>query len=150
MATKILFPTDGSDAARRAAEMISDFARQTPDTTVTAVVVISPFHPETSDLDPDVIERQNAQMRRHADETLTDIASLFAARGVAHTTKTITGNPVSQAIADEAEAGGYTLIALGSHGMGMSKLDRRYVGSVAENVLRRVSLPTLVLPVHRG
>lgn len=148
MFRKILLPTDGSEAATRAAEMVASLISAADGVGVTLLVAIAPLSAERSDLDEGLIAQRNAQMRKSADEALKRAAQVFTDRGIVPSTKIIEGDPTSQAIADEVAGGGYDLVALGSRGMGMQKGDRRYIGSVTEHVVRRVDIPVLVLPVH--
>ena len=54
--------------------------------------------------------------------------------------------PVAQAILDAAERYGADLIVMGTHGR--TGLPRVLLGSVAETVLRRASVPVLVVPAR--
>jgi nucleotide-binding universal stress UspA family protein len=145
MFKRILFPTDGSAAALAAADQLAELLRSNHDTRVTIAVVIAPTNPDASDIEPDIIVRQNAAMRRTGQRAVDSSAARLARAGVPHTTRILEGDPVSKAIVREAQAG-YDLIAIGSRGMSMDEEDHHYIGSVAERVIRRSGLPVLVFP----
>jgi nucleotide-binding universal stress UspA family protein len=150
MFKRILVPTDGSDLSLLAAQHVADAAAGAPDVHVTVIVAIAPVDPEKSDLDEATVKRQNDHMRREAELALNRTAQVFDERNISHTARVIIGDPVSVAIADEADTGHYDLIAMASRGLGLPKTDHHYIGSVTEHVLRRVKVPVLVLPLHKG
>ncbi|MFM7320271.1 MAG: universal stress protein [Armatimonadota bacterium] len=145
MFERILFPTDGSEAALDAADLLARSLKSSPATRVTVLVVTAPTDPESSDLSPDLVEHRNASLRRTAQRALDATAARLARGGIAYATRILEGDPVSKVIADESRHG-YDLIAIGSRGMGMSEEDHHYLGSVAERVIRRAGLPVLVFP----
>jgi len=149
MFNKILLPTDASATAKTAAEIVANQIPAGSDTTVTIILVIQPLKPDETDFDEDVVERHNQKMQEKAQEALNLTARIFANRGIAHTAKIVEGDPVSTAIAHEAEIGDYDLIAMGSRGLGMAKNNLHYLGSVTEHVIRRVSIPVLVIPTAK-
>jgi nucleotide-binding universal stress UspA family protein len=145
MFERILFPTDGSEAALSAADQLAACLKGSAMSRVTVLVVTAPTDPDLSDLSPDLVERRNAGLRRRAQRALDATAARLARQGVAYTTRILEGDPVSKSIAEEARHG-YDLIAIGSRGMGMAEEDQHYLGSVAERVIRRTTLPILVFP----
>ncbi|HVK02331.1 MAG TPA: universal stress protein [Armatimonadaceae bacterium] len=148
MFKKVLVPTDGSPASLRAAEAVAALVAPAKDSVdVTLILAIAPIKPEETDLDADIVTRQNANMRQAAQRALDKTSAVFDEYGIKHDTRVIEGDPVSAAIASEAETGGYDVIAMGSRGMGMQKGDVHYIGSVTERVIRRVGVPVLVLPI---
>ena len=148
MFKNILATTDGSATAQRAAQEVAALAAGVADAHVTVVLAINPLDSSTSDYDEETITRYNARMRGKAEEALRAAANIFQERNVSCTTKVIEGDPVSLAVAREAESGAYDIVAMGSRGLGMQKNDLHYLGSVTEHVIRRVSIPVLVLPTH--
>jgi len=148
MFKRVLLPTDGSAAALCAAEFVADLAAQN-DAHVNLVVAIAPYSTEKTDWAPEVVDRQNAHMREQAELALEKSARPFIEKGVSHATHIIEGDPVSAAIAEETQNGQYDAIAMASRGLGMARSDRNYIGSVTEHVIRRVSIPVLVVPLHK-
>ncbi len=148
MFKKVLVPTDGSATALRAAEIIAETIGSEPGVEVTLVLAIAPLRPGETDYDDEIVDRHNASMRDRAESTLQATAHVFQRHGIGCNTKVIEGDPVSLALAHEAE-NGYDIIAMGSRGMGMQKSDLHYLGSVTEHVIRRSNIPVLVIPTHR-
>ena len=148
MFKKILVPTDGSATAQRAAQEVAALASRVSDVHVTVVLAINPLDTGTSDYDEETVARYNTRMREKAEEALRAAAKIFGEHNVACATKIIEGDPVSLAVAKEAESGNYDILAMGSRGLGMQKNDLHYLGSVTEHVIRRVSIPVLVIPTH--
>jgi len=148
MFKNILATTDGSATAQRASQEVAALAAGVADAHVTVVLAINPLDSSTSDYDEETIAHFNTRMRGKAEEALRAAAKIFQERNVACTTKVIEGDPVSLAVAQEAESGTYDIVAMGSRGLGMQKNDLHYLGSVTERVIRRVSIPVLVLPTH--
>jgi nucleotide-binding universal stress UspA family protein len=148
MFKNILLPTDGSTLALRAAEIVAEQATTVPGAHVTIAVAIALGDINHSDLDEEVLKRQNERIRHHAEDALKTVAAIFERRGVAHAIKVLEGDPTSAAVATEAETGNYDLIVMSSRGLGMSRSDPHYAGSVTEHVIRRVNIPVLVIPQH--
>lgn len=146
MFKKILVPTDGSQAALYAAETIAVRLTPVDNAQITVVVVIAPMDWNLTDFDAEFIGEQNRQMRLNAERVLAKTVDIFARHGIAHTSKILEGNPVSAAIACEAREGDYDLIAMSSRGMSRQADSLHYMGSVTEHIIRRVSMPVLVIP----
>jgi len=149
MLRKILFPTDGSGPAMLAAENLAELIENLSDSHVTIAIAVEPFSADTSDYDEDTVVVQNAKMRQRAQAALAATARIFENKSIRHAVKIVEGDPVSAALATEAEAGQYDVIAMGSRGLGMQKSDLHYLGSVTEHVIRRVPIPVLVIPIHK-
>lgn len=147
MFKKILLPSDGSEAALKATRTVAELLVSTRNAQVTVVVVTLPPDTESTDFDLEFVEAHNTQIRRQAELALEKTSRILVERDIAHTSKILTGNPVSAVIAQEAKNGNYDLIAMSSRGLGQQKDKLRYMGSVTEHVIRRVSIPVLVLPV---
>lgn len=147
MFKKILVPTDGSRTSLRAAETIAKAIGEGAD--VTLVLAIAPLRPEDTDYDEEIVDRHNAAMRERAECTLKTTCQVFSRHGIECTVKVIEGDPVSAAIAREANENHYDAIAMGSRGLGMQKTDLHYLGSVTEHVIRRTGTPVLVIPTHK-
>jgi len=149
MLRNILLPTDGSSSAMVAAETLADLISDPTQTRVTVAIAIEPLSAETTDYDEEIINRQNAKMRERAQAAVDATSRIFARKSIETVTKVVEGDPVSAALADEAAAGQYDIIAMGSRGLGMQKNNQHYLGSVTEHVIRRVGIPVLVIPVHK-
>ena len=135
----VLVPTDGSEPARAALEhAITTF----PDATVTLLHVIDPaltmYRGEISYDYQRLIELETERA-----ETFLDAAQEFAdEHDVSVTTEILLGTPV-RSIVEFATENDVDQIVLGSHGR--SGVSRVLLGSVAEQVGRRASVPVTVV-----
>jgi len=150
MFKNVLVPTDGSATALRAAHECAALLTANPELKVTVVLAIAPLTPEQTDYAEETINNINTRMQSQAEAALAATCRAFSENGITCETKVIQGDPVSRAIADESVQGKYDLIVMGSRGMGMQKNDLHYLGSVTEHTIRRVSIPVLVVPTHKG
>ncbi|MBC8135495.1 MAG: universal stress protein, partial [Fibrella sp.] len=94
------------------------------------------------------VAQENSRLRARAEETLAATVALFAERGIITTPRIIEGSPASAVIAEEACRGRYDLLVMTSRGLGAGRSERYYLGSVTENVLKKVDTPVLVIPIH--
>jgi nucleotide-binding universal stress UspA family protein len=95
---------------------------------------------------PDVVRGQVAAEQRSWHQKLQQHAEELRAAGVETTALMLQGATVETLIA-EAEKLGAGLIVLGSHGHGA--VYDQLVGSVAEGVVRRSTVPVLLVPTRR-
>jgi len=144
---RILFPTDGSAASLEAADAVARFTSPQGRLDVTVVVVISPITVEQSDCRADYLEQHDAWLRREAQEAADRAIQRLRASGAICTTKILEGRPVSAVLAKEVASGQYDLVVMSSRGLGHHQDALRYVGRVTEHLIRRVSIPVLVVPV---
>jgi nucleotide-binding universal stress UspA family protein len=144
----IMYPTDGSAASLRAASAVTRLTSPQSRLNVTIVVVVSPLTAEQTDCQADFLERHNAWLRGEAQLIADRAVERFRASGVVCTTKVLEGRPVSAVLAKEASSGKYELVVMSSRGMGHKEDTLRYVGRVTEHMIRRVSIPVLVVPVE--
>lgn len=146
MFQRILFPSDGSQAACHAAAVTATKLADQQGAYVVCIVAISPTDPEETDLDEAIVGAQNDHARQQAARLAEEAAETFRRAGVACESKVLEGRPISAVIAREAQTGVYDAVAMGSRGMGGQKGDLDYFGSVTEHVIRRVSVPVIVIP----
>lgn len=143
MYPRILVPVDGSEASRCGlAEAIRLAAPERSTLVLLHVVDLPPASPHGTD----GVGREQlmALLARRARETLDSAVDQARAGGVPHETVLVesTGAPACEAIVDHAVLQGCALIAMGSHGRrGMRRLA---MGSDAEQVVRRATVPVLV------
>ena len=126
---RIFCPIDFSDASRAAMELAADLARRfgAELTLLHAKATSSMLQAAQSE------PGQLAEWQREAEGL-----------GAPHVeTSTVAGEPET-AIVNAATAGGFDLVVMGTHGR--TGRDHALIGSVAENVVRRSSVP--VLTVH--
>ena len=143
--SRILVPTDFSTGAEEAAVVAAAFARQVGGTIELLHVYNPPsiLLPDGSTFAPTPAQLVEASER--ADSALADACRALVARigdGVRVESSSRIG-----AAADEivrlAGSGKYDLVVMGTHGR--TGLRRLVVGSVAEKVLRRASIPVLTV-----
>ncbi|SDJ90733.1 universal stress protein [Natronorubrum texcoconense] len=137
MSDRILVPYDGSPPAKKALEYA--FEKFT-DSDVTALYVVPvpdgyrEMFVETEERVP--VDEESGQT------ILEDAAELAAESGHELQTELDTGKP-DHVIVEHAADEGYDTIVMGSHGRaGVSRL---LLGSVAENVVRRATVPVVVV-----
>jgi len=142
MLRSILVPFDGSPFSASALPMAAGLAARHGATlhllaAYTPIVVPLPFA-EAPTYDTRFDEEQRAALRTalrgYADR-------LLAEGGVAATSAVIDGDP-AEVLADEAARRGVDLIVMTTHGRG--GFDRAWLGSVADELLRRSPVPLLL------
>ncbi|MEE8369386.1 MAG: universal stress protein [Dehalococcoidia bacterium] len=139
---RVLVPLDGSDLSLGVLPYVEELAKAlgaslvlfgavTPPQTYTGVEIGA--MPATGLIDEMMAQNQ---------QSLTALAKEIEERGVKTRTMVTTGYPVSEIVraAQEVEAG---LIAVATHGR--SGVNRWIMGSVADGVVRRSSLPCLIV-----
>ncbi|MFH7326267.1 universal stress protein [Desulfurivibrio sp. C05AmB] len=133
---KILFATDFSPPADRAAAYLEQILRHHP-TTVTLLHVSDAA--DQARLAPKYLqERQEQDQRR-----LEKIARQLAPGGDSISSELAIGNPAEEIIA-RTRTGQISLVVMGSHGKGFFR--EALLGSVANEVARRAEAPVLLVP----
>ena len=148
MFQNILFPTDGSNASMQAAEAVFRLATSQGELHVTVAVVISPLAPDQSDYKTEYLDKHNAWLRKEAQLVADRVAQQLRVPGVSCTTKILEGRPVSAVLAKEVANGKYQLLVMSSRGLGYEQDTLHYLGNVTEHLIRRISIPILVVPVQ--
>lgn len=144
MYEKILVPLDGSpksvEAAQHALSLASDL-----NGTVTLLYVVNAIHPNLNTYG-DRLGGQEQIIRNHlqelGEETLSDVYERLKDMGVELNTKLVWGNPADM-ICEEAKAGKYDLIVMGSRGL--SQIKSYLLGSVSSRVTRHAPCPVLIV-----
>lgn len=134
----VLVPIDGSDPAD---EALNHALEQFPDASITAVYVMDPIDGATA-WGPAGAEDWMAAAEQRAEEILDAAASRGAEAGVELETDSVLGRP-SRAIIDYADEHDVDHIVVGSHGR--DGVSRVLLGSVAEVVVRRSTVPVTVV-----
>jgi nucleotide-binding universal stress UspA family protein len=147
MISKILVPTDGSKAARKAAMYAVDLAKQLK-ATVIALSIIDKrsFMGQTvpaGKTSRHVIEPIEDYLREAAEGYAGEIKKLCDKNGVQSKTVITKGHPVEE-IVKEAKKAKADLIVMGAHGR--SALGAAVLGSVAYGVIHKdTKIPVLVV-----
>lgn len=142
MFKKILFPTDGSPIALRAAKVAADLAKS-QGAQIVGVYVIDPFpYIGIGDASVAGLQAYMAEAKNAAGQALEAIGKVCAEVGVPFAGDTIERNVVYEGIIETAEAEACDLIVMGSHGrQGVKAL---ILGSVAQKVLTHAKVPVLI------
>ncbi|ELY50052.1 universal stress protein [Natronolimnohabitans innermongolicus] len=137
----ILVPTDGSPEVEGALEYAFDLAR-THDATVRAIYVVSIAGYGNMPMEAALDGLSDAL--RGDGRAAVDRVEELAPPDVEVETAVLEGSP-SRVIASQAQPGTCDLVVMGTHGRG--GIDRLLLGSVAERVVRRASVPVLTVQV---
>ena len=139
--TKVLVPLDGSELSASVLPFAGDLAKSLGASIVLFHAVFEPvmtYPGAEAVFDPGVLK----EMQAGAHEYLSSAASGLAAKGVEAHSVVTTGN-ATDGIVWAAEREGAGLIVMSTHGR--SGLGRIVLGSVADAVVRRTSLPVIVV-----
>ncbi|GAB6863113.1 universal stress protein [Haloplanus litoreus] len=136
----ILIPTDGSEPAAAAFEHACSMAERY-DATIHALYVV-----ETDSLAHEApelaIEDLRETLRTEGEAILDDLTARATDRGIELTDAIVEGVP-ENVILEYADEHGIDLLVMGTHGR--HGIERYLVGSVTERVVRRSSVPVLVV-----
>jgi len=140
---QILVPVDGSDLSLAAADAAAELARPLG-ASVTLLTVAEPPEAMSDYVSKTALEEVRRGLWQASEAMLSAAAARLRRVLPEVQTRVVWGSPALD-IAAEA-AGGYQLIVMGSHGLGLARAERDFLGSVAERVLRRAPCPVLVIP----
>ncbi|WP_049926776.1 universal stress protein [Halopiger goleimassiliensis] len=135
----VLVPMDDSEQARAALEFA---AREHPDASITALHVVDPGAGPYSEGGIYAYDAVLESRQQVADALLEDAAELAGEYGVSLDTETTVGNAPRE-IVRFADEEGVDRIVIGSRGR--SGAARVLLGSVAETVARRASVPVTIV-----
>ena len=147
MISKILVPTDGSKAARKAALYAVDLAKQLKASVFVLSVVDNRSFPGRTiparDTARHIIEPVADYLREAAEDYAEEIKKLCDKSGVRSGVVIAAGHPVEE-IVKEAEKKKVNLIVMGSHGR--SALTAMVLGSVTSGVAHKeTKIPILIV-----
>ena len=134
---EVLVPVDGSNPAEAAVEYALE---QFGDEEITALYVIDPVDGATT-WGPGAADDWLASAEERARRVLEDVAERTAAAGHDVDTDSTVGRP-ARTIVEYADEGDFDHVVVGSHGR--AGISRVLLGSVAETVVRRSSVPVTV------
>jgi len=142
MAKRILVPVDSSDQATAACEFA---AEEYPDATVVLLHVINPaeagYSAEASI--PSFSEEWYEKQKATSEDLLDDLEATVTEAGVESVERVIEVGRPTTVIVEYADGHDINQIIMGSHGR--SGMSRILLGSVAEIVVRRASVPVTVV-----
>ncbi|NHX35219.1 MULTISPECIES: universal stress protein [Halolamina] len=142
MYDQILHPTDGSEGAAAVADHVGVLAERF-DATVHVLAVADTrnrFESPSSGLAPEVWEeREKDRAEAAVDDTVETLPDST------DTERVVESGVPHEAILTYAEEAGMDVIVMGTHGR--TGLDHYLIGSVAERVVRRSSVPVLTVRI---
>ena len=142
MSKRILVPVDGSDQATAASEFVVE---NYPDATIVFFNVINPaeagYGAGTSV--PTVAEEWYEEREATAESLFDELEAAAHEAGIEDVERVLEVGRPTKAIVDYAEDHDIDQIVMGSHGR--SGVSRVLLGSVAETVVRRATVPVTVI-----
>jgi nucleotide-binding universal stress UspA family protein len=141
--THVLVAVDGSDPSEKALSFALDTYGDA-DADLTAVSVLDPttYVRGSADMVPPSVDAWREEAEGHVREVLDAAADRAETAGVDLETELVYGSP-ARAIVEYADDHGVDQIVVGSHGR--DGVSRVLLGSVAETVVRRSSVPVTVV-----
>ncbi|SFR92682.1 Nucleotide-binding universal stress protein, UspA family [Halomicrobium zhouii] len=137
MYDRILFPTDGSDAANAVRDYVLDLAAA-EDATLEVLYVANSNENSVTRVGGEVVDA----LEQHGEEVVADVEDRAADRGVDVRSTVEQGDP-SGTILAYADHRDVDLIVMATHGR--RGLDRMLLGSVTERVARKAARPVLTV-----
>lgn len=145
MYKKIMVPLDGSDLAECVLPHVKAVTKGFEPGKIFLVRVVEPFPPSYhagDAVDPELIEKSEANRRASAKEYIDGIAAKLKQEGAPVHPEVIVGR-TTESLVDFAEKNGVDLLVIASHGR--SGLSRWVMGSVADRLLRSANVPILII-----
>ncbi|HET9599280.1 MAG TPA: universal stress protein [Anaeromyxobacteraceae bacterium] len=125
---KVFCPVDFSEESRAALRVAVDLARRFGAELTVFHAAAASSALQASAADPGILDDWKRQAER---------------LGAAGVSSAVASGEPADAIVQGAQAGGYDLVVMGTHGR--TGRDHALIGSVAENVVRRCRVPVLVV-----
>lgn len=138
MFDRILFPTDGREAATAVRTHVFDLADR-HDATVHVLNVADTTATSTTRVGGDVIDA----LERRGEDVVDEAATAAAERGISTVTEVLQGG-VSETVVEYATEYGMDLVVMPTRGR--TGLHRLLLGSVTARVIRSASVPVLAVP----
>jgi nucleotide-binding universal stress UspA family protein len=143
----LLVPLDGSDLSKRAIPVAAGLARRAG-AELRLVHVHSPFPADPIHIAGlPILDEHLRPLRREHEQVYLDRAGRALGAGVPVSTALLDG-PVAASLGTYAVHGGVGLIVMATHGR--SGLERAWLGSVAEDMVRTSSVPLLLIRPEPG
>ena len=146
MSGRILVAVDGSELALQALDAAIDLSKSV-DASIEALYVVDIARAAMLTYgNPEYVAGCIGALHEEGESALQEAAQRAATSGATIDVKLLEGNPVEEILA-RASCNDVRWIVMGSHGR--TGLSRLLVGSVAEGVLRRSSVPVMIVPMQR-
>ncbi len=147
MIRTVLVPLDGSPFGEQALPLALQIARRAQ-AAVQLIHVHQPVSTPWSGSEMAADLTLEAEVRDQEKEHLRETAGRLAQQGTATVTAAVLDGPVADAIHEQALACGADLVVMATHGRG--PLARFWLGSVADQLIRRLTVPLLLVPPQEG
>src|SRR5512147_1777857 len=147
MIRSIVVPLDGSPFAEQALPLAAVIARACRAKLRLALVHRPPLPPPTAD-QADLYLKGDVEQRRAERAYLKQQATRLRAEESVPVVVAALEDPVAKAIAGHVRAAGVDLVAMTTDGRGA--LSRRWLGSVADALVRTLTVPLLLLHPREG
>ena len=139
MYRSILVPLDGSPAGEHALPLAVSIARRAP-----AAIHLVHVHVAAGSLGVDVAPRRDdTEQRARELAYLDELAQNVSGAGAVAVSTTVLDAPIAHALHSYAMAHGVDLMVMTTHGRGA--LSRRWMGSVADRLMRQSVAPVLLV-----
>jgi nucleotide-binding universal stress UspA family protein len=142
MYKKLLVPLDGSEVSECVLAHAREIALGCRIPKVVLLYVVEPINPGMYEVPAQIMDDASQKGKDFGAQYLTRIAAKMKDQGVEVEPVLMSGR-VTESILDYAKDNGVDLIAMCTHGR--SGLSRLVLGSVAEKVVRRASIPVLLV-----
>jgi nucleotide-binding universal stress UspA family protein len=144
--TSIMVPLDGSDLAERALPVAAGLAREAG-VSLHLVAAQEPLTVPLAAEFPAMVVELNEEMRNHLSDYLTRMAGQARQRGAPVVKPALLDGIAARALRQYIQTENIGLVVMTSHGRG--GLNRLWLGSVTDRLLRTAGVPILVLKPDR-
>lgn len=141
--TRALVPVDGSKVALKSCRLAGQLAAKQGWDIILFHVLERPPMPSFAFPD-NVQDKEMRELEQDGRRVLAEAEEVFAGTDVKVTGKLIDGS-VPEMILQEIEEGCCGIVIIGSTGIGRGRLGALFLGSVAEQVVRRSKVPVLLV-----
>jgi nucleotide-binding universal stress UspA family protein len=140
---KAIVPIDGSEVALKAAKLTAQFA-QKEDWEVLLLHSVDLPHLAELVENMEIREQTIEGLREFGEDALAEAREVFETSNIPVSVKMVEG-PAADMILSEAKSGCCGIVVMGSIGLGRGKLESLLFGSVAEHVIRKITIPILLV-----
>lgn len=147
---RILFATDGSDAAIRAATALAQMSGRDQETSVTVVAAVPNAIDAAESDESQAWIHPDGDSRAAANRALNKTEAVFLKWGIPHSGLIVEGDCACTAIAAAARHDLCDLIVLSGEEKAEVADGESSTERLAEEVRRRATVPVLLVPAHAG
>ncbi len=145
---KVLVPIDGSEESMKAVSLAAELAPRQGWAVIVLHVLERPPLPDFT-FPPDVAARAMNELRYYGRRILDDASAILEDANIEVTSELVEGR-APETIIERVDREPCGMVILGSTGLGRGRLSSLIFGSVAEQVIRQVHVPALVVKSDPG